>query len=250
MMGRIHSTESFGTVDGPGVRFVIFLQGCPMRCLFCHNPDTWETEGGELRSADELLAAYRRNKSFYKSGGITVTGGEPLLQIEFVTELFQKAKAEGIHTCLDTSGVTFDPGNPERVAQFERLHEVCDLVLLDIKLLDGRRHRELTGCKNEQILAYARFLSEQKKPVWIRRVVVPGLTDGEEELRALGRLLAELHNVKALDVLPYHTLGEPKYKKLGVPYPLEGVPQLPKEEAVKAREIVLKAYREAREEQR
>ena len=171
-------------------------------------------------------------------------GGEPLLQIEFVTELFQRAKAEGIHTCLDTSGVTFAPEDEARMERFERLHEVCDLVLLDLKLMDERRHGELTGCKNEQILAYAKFLSERKKPVWIRRVVVPGLTDGEGELAALGRFLAELSNVRALEILPYHTLGVSKYEKLGLAYPLAGVPQMSKEEAAKARAVVLRAYRE------
>lgn len=246
MKGRVHSTESFGTVDGPGVRFVVFLQGCPMRCLYCHNPDTWDPAEGTERTAEELLEEYERHKNFYKKGGLTVTGGEPLLQIDFVTELFEKAKGRNIHTCLDTSGVTFSPENAERMEKFERLHAVTDLVMLDIKTVDHALHEKLTGQKNENILAYARWLSERKLPIWIRHVVTPGWTDREEELVQLGQFLAQLHNVKALDMLPYHTMGEVKYKRLGIPYPLAGVPALNSDAAAAAKQIVLRAYREAR----
>ena len=177
--GRVHSVESFGTVDGPGVRFVVFLQGCPMRCLYCHNPDTWDPGGGVPTTVEELLAQYARNEAFYRKGGITVTGGEPLLQIEFVTALFREAKRRGIHTCLDTSGATFRPEDAAALAQFDALCAVTDLVLLDIKQTDPAAHRRLTGRENGNILAFARYLAQKEVPVWVRHVVVPGLTDSE-----------------------------------------------------------------------
>lgn len=245
MQGRIHSQESFGTVDGPGVRYVVFMQGCPLRCMYCHNPDTWVASGGTLMTAEEILAEYDKKKAFYSRGGLTVTGGEPLLQIEFVTELFEKAKEKGIHTCLDTSGITFREQSAQ-LERFDRLIAVTDLVLLDIKNIFDEEHITLTGQSNLPVLAFARYLSDKGIPVWIRHVVVPGITDRQEELEELGRFLARLHNVKALDVLPYHTMGEVKYEELGVAYPLKGVPELPKEEALRAREIILGAYREAR----
>ena len=184
--GRVHSVESFGTVDGPGVRFVVFLQGCPMRCLYCHNPDTWDPGGGVPTTVEELLAQYARNEAFYRKGGITVTGGEPLLQIEFVTALFREAKRRGIHTCLDTSGATFRPEDAAALAQFDALCAVTDLVLLDIKQTDPAAHRRLTGRENGNILAFARYLAQKEVPVWVRHVVVPGLTDSEAGWNALG----------------------------------------------------------------
>lgn len=241
--GRVHSTESFGTVDGPGIRYVIFLQGCPMRCLYCHNPDSWEINAGTERSVNELLAEYETQKSFYRGGGITVTGGEPLLQIDFVTALFEEAKKRGIHTCVDTSGVTFIP---EQTEAFDRLVQVTDLVMLDIKQIDTAAHRELTGHSNQRILAFAKYLERKKVPVWIRYVVVPGYTDRTEDLKALGHFLAALTNVKALDVLPYHDMGKAKYEAMAMKYPLEGVKPLSKEQAVQAREVILSALREAR----
>lgn len=243
--GRIHSVESFGTVDGPGIRFVVFVQGCPLRCKYCHNPDTWKTTGGTMVTAEELLAQYNRKKAFYKNGGITVTGGEPLLQIEFVTDLFRKAKAEGIHTCIDSSGITFREDDPETLEKFDTLMSVTDLVLLDIKHIESDAHKELTGMKNDNILAFARYLAEKKVPVWVRHVIVPGITDDEEEWKALGRFLATLPNLKALDVLPYHTMGVKKYEALGIDYPLKGVPALTKTEAAKARTVILKSFKEA-----
>lgn len=243
MQGYIHSTESFGTVDGPGIRFVIFLQGCPMRCLYCHNPDTWEPGEGTKRSTDELLNEYESYRPFLKNGGLTVTGGEPLLQIDFVTELFMKAKARGIHTCLDTSGITY---TPEHTEKFDALMKVTDLVMLDIKHIDPQEHKKLTGHSNERILAFARYVSEKKIPLWIRHVVVPGITDKQDYLLALGHFLATLPAVQALDVLPYHTMGRVKYESLGIPYPLEGVEALPKQKAKEARDVILKGIREGR----
>ena len=246
LTGRIHSTESFGTVDGPGIRFVVFMQGCPMRCLYCHNPDTWAPDGGTAMTADELLALYDKNRAFYKRGGLTVTGGEPLLQPEFVAELFCKAHEEGIHTCLDTSGITFSPEHPEKV---DAVLDHTDLVLLDIKEVTADAHRRLTGHGNGNILAFARHLSDRGIPVWVRHVVVPGVTDSPEMHKTLGEFLATLSNVKALDVLPYHTMGEAKYKALGIPYPLAGVPAAEKELAVTARRDILAAYRAAKQNQ-
>lgn len=247
MKGRIHSTESFGTVDGPGVRFVVFTQGCPMRCKYCHNPDTWDPVGGSREmSAEEILEEYEHNKSFYKGGGITVTGGEPLLQIDFVTELFEAAKEKQIHTCLDTSGITFRPDSPELMEKMDRLMKSTDLVMLDIKHIDPQEHISLTGQKNDNILAFAHYVDEKGVTLWIRHVVVPGITDNEVYLKRLGEFIATLRHVKALDVLPYHTMGVTKYKNLGIEYPLEGVPALDKKEAVKAKEIILEAFRAKR----
>ncbi|WP_066720688.1 pyruvate formate-lyase-activating protein [Clostridium sp. Marseille-P299] len=242
MQGRIHSTESFGTVDGPGIRFVVFTQGCPMRCLYCHNPDTWKYEGGTLREADDILKEYDSYKEFLKGGGITVTGGEPLLQIKFIIDLFTKAKKKGIHTCIDTSGVTFRPDNTKEI---DELLEVTDLVLLDIKHIDDEEHKKLTGHSNKNIIEFARYLNKKEKPFWVRQVIVPGITDKEEYLVGLGKFLAELKYVKALDVLPYHTMGITKYEQLGMEYPLKGYESATKEEAIKAKEIILKARKEA-----
>lgn len=251
MIGYIHSTESFGTVDGPGIRFVVFMQGCPMRCLYCHNPDTWRTDGGTPVTAEDLLEQYRKKAPFYKDGGITVSGGEPLLQTEFVTELFTKAKRQNIHTCLDTSGITFRRDHTEKL---DRLLDVTDLILLDIKEIDEDRHRELTGHSNAAILDFARYLNERhqagkKITVWIRHVIVEGFTTDPGEQRRLGEFMATLPNVKALDVLPYHTMGVNKYKELGLEYPLKGMPALDKSVAVQARKNILHAYREARKRQ-
>ena len=249
-MGYIHSIQTFGTVDGPGVRFVVFFQGCPMRCQYCHNPDTWDMGDGKETTVDELLAMYERNKTFYRTGGITATGGEPMQQMEFLIELFTKAKEMGAHTCLDTSGIAFREEWLEFTGQekdfhyerVERLMQVTDLVMLDIKHMDEEAHVDLTGCSNYNIHAFARYLDKIHKPVWVRHVVVPGITYNEEQLKQLGEFLKTLSNVEKLEVLPYHTLGENKYEKLGMEYPLKGVPQLAKEDAVKAEEIILKAW--------
>lgn len=236
MTGYIHSTESFGTVDGPGVRFVVFFQGCPLRCLYCHNPDTWDFKGGREVSSDELLAEYDSYKEFLKSGGITVTGGEPMAQPEFLAELFAKAKAKGIHTCLDTSGIVFNPQSHEKI---DRIIENTDLVMLDIKHIDDEEHRKLTGQSNRNILAFADYLCEKGVELWVRHVVVPGITDNEEYLFKLGEHISHLTNIRALDVLPYHDMGRVKYQNLGLDYPLEGVEPLPKEKAIEARNIIM-----------
>ena len=242
MNGFIHSTESFGTVDGPGVRFVVFLQGCPMRCQYCHNPDTWKLNAGHVRSAQSLIQEYLRNKAFYTKGGITVTGGEALLQIDFLLELFTLAKQNGIHTCLDTSGITFTDGESEYRTKLDRLMEVTNLVMLDIKHIDPQGHKTLTGHSNERILAFARYLDEKQVPVWIRHVVVPGITDDVQLLARLGDFIGGLSNVKALDVLPYHIMGVTKYKELDIPYPLEGVPPATRQQATEAKKVILAAY--------
>ena len=250
MKGYIHSVETFGTVDGPGVRYVVFTQGCPMRCAYCHNPDTWEPCIGEMKDTDEILADFEKYRPYLKDGGITVTGGEPLLQIDFVTELFRKAKAKNVHTCLDTSGITFNRENEEVLAKFVEVLKYTDLVMLDIKHIDDEEHKKLTKQSNKNILDFARFLAEENIPVWIRHVTVPGITYNDEYLRRLGEFLADLPNVKALDVLPYHTMGVPKYEKLGIPYPLEGVEPLEKDKAVRARNLILYTMKMKREEKK
>ena len=232
MEGYIHSTESFGTVDGPGIRFVIFFQGCPMRCLYCHNPDTWTPRTGHTETADALLAQFAHNRAFYKNGGITATGGEPMLQLPFLTELFTKAKAQGIHTCLDTSGICYDPDAPESA---EQLLAVTDLVMLDIKHIDDSAHRRLTGHSNANILAFAQKISDCGVPLWIRHVIVPDWTDSPAEQQQLGYFIGGLQTLRGLDVLPYHDLGKPKYEALGIPYPLADTPPVTKDAAEAAR---------------
>lgn len=239
MIGRIHSFESFGTVDGPGIRFVVFMQGCPLRCQYCHNPDTWEGSDGTEYSASEVAARVARYKNYYgDKGGVTVSGGEPLLQMDFVIELFRLCKAQGITTCADTTGITFNPNDPESVKKHERLLEVCDLFLLDIKHIDLDKHKTLTGLSNERPLAFAKFLSNHGKRVWIRHVLVPTLTDDDEALKKLRAFLDTLTSVEKVEVLPYHTMGEVKYEKLGIPYPLKGVQPPTKERVLNAKRIL------------
>ena len=236
MIGHIHSTESFGTVDGPGVRFVVFFQGCPLRCKYCHNPDTWEFGKGTERTAEELMKEYDSYREFLKSGGITATGGEPLAQPEFLAELFALAKKKGVHTCLDTSAGVYDPKHHEAI---DKALKYTDLVMLDIKHIDSAEHKKLTGFGNENILAFAEHIRDMGIPVWIRHVVVPNITDKREELFALGEYLSTLKNLKALDVLPYHDMAKAKYEQLGLEYPLGDTPPLSKEEAIKAREVIM-----------
>lgn len=221
-VGKIHSIESFGTVDGPGVRFVVFFQGCPMRCLYCHNPDTWDMSLGSEMTADEIIGKMKRNIEFYKKGGITATGGEPLLQLDFLTELFEMAKAEGIHTCLDTSGIAFKDDAPTRV-RFERLLKATDLVMLDIKSTSEEGHLAITSHSCASPRAFARFLCEHGKRMRIRYVLVPGYTDSDADAIALGEYLCGFTNLEKLEILPYHLLGKTKYEALGIAYPLEGV---------------------------
>lgn len=240
MNGFIHSTESFGTVDGPGVRFVVFFQGCPMRCRYCHNPDTWKFSGGREVTVKELMDEYDSYKEFLRSGGITATGGEPLSQPEFLAELFAAAKSKGIHTCLDTSGAVYSPDDHDAI---DRVLQYTDLVMLDIKHIDNDAHKKLTGMGNRNILAFAEHLRELGIPLWIRHVIVPGITDSEDEQFRLGEFISTLSNLKAIDVLPYHDMAKAKYKELGIPYTLEDTPPLPKEEAVKARENIMRGIR-------
>lgn len=248
MKGYIHSIETFGTVDGPGVRYVIFTQGCPMRCKFCHNPDTWQPNIGEQKTTDEIIKDFERYRPFLRNGGITVTGGEPLMQLDFIIELFEKCYEKDIHTCLDTSGIIFNNKNPKLMEKFDRLVRVTNLVMLDIKHIDPEEHLKLTAQPNDQILAFAKYLEENAVPLWIRHVIVPEITYKEEYLYKLGYFIGNLKNLKALDVLPYHTLGISKYEKLGIDYPLKGIPALDKEDAIKAREIILKGLHKRRED--
>ncbi|WP_099469646.1 pyruvate formate-lyase-activating protein [Konateibacter massiliensis] len=248
MNGYIHSIESFGSVDGPGIRFVVFTQGCPMRCLYCHNPDTWALNLGTQMSVDEILKAYEKNISFYKNGGLTVSGGEPLVQIDFLIELFEAAKAKNIHTCLDTSGITYNEHSSELMAKFDRLMAVTDLVMLDIKHINPEEHLKLTKQQNTQILKFARYLDTKKVDIWIRHVVVPTITDNEKYLFDLGYFIGDLKHLKALDVLPYHTMGKEKYKELGMEYPLADLKDMDKEDAVKAKKHIIDGIKKRRAE--
>ena len=244
--GRIHSVESMGTVDGPGIRFVVFVQGCPMRCAYCHNPDTWKESGGTLVTVERLVDEFEGNRAFYRNGGITVSGGEPLLQPEFVGDLFRAMHENPrgrVHTCLDTCGYAYDPEHPER---FEGLLAETDLVLLDIKHADPGAHRDLTGRSPGRIVAFGEELARRRVPAVIRHVVVPGITDSVEECRLLGRLIAPWGNVVGLEMLPYHTLGVEKYERLGIPYRLAGVPQMDKARIPELRSAVRQAMAEER----
>lgn len=269
-IGLIHSIESFGTVDGPGTRYVVFFQGCPMRCKYCHNPDTWPTAGitevlaspphmadapasaaspaqgadsPAAMTVDEVLSGYRRQAAFYRNGGITATGGEPLLQLPFLTALFRQAKAEGIHTCLDTSGILYRAG---RQAEYDALFSCTSLVLLDLKHSDPKGHLELTGQEQAPVLAFAAALAERSIPVIVRHVVVPGITYNKKQLTALGRLIGAWGNLAGLEVLPYHTMGAAKYSALGIPCPLADTPALGKEEAAAAKRLILAGIKETR----
>ena len=223
MIGHIHSTESFGAADGPGVRFIVFMQGCHMRCRYCHNPDTWKMDGGDEVTADEILKRALRFKPYWgKDGGITISGGEPLLQIDFVIELFKKAKELGINTCIDTGGNPFTKEEPF-CSKFEELMKYTDLLLLDLKEINPTRHKDLTGFDNSNIIEMAKYLSEINKPVWIRHVLVPEHSDFDEDLDALGDFIDTLSNVDRVEILPYHTLGKFKWENLGIPYTLESI---------------------------
>ena len=202
LLGNIHSIETCGTVDGPGIRFVVFMQGCPMRCLYCHNPDSWSLDKNKTMTVDEILKKYDGVKEFCK-GGITVSGGEPLLQIDFLTQLFEKADELGIHTALDTSGIMFKPNNTQKI---DHLLDHTKLVLLDIKHIDNDEHIKLTGHSNINILKFAKYLDSKNIPVWIRHVVAPTITDNKVYLEQLGKFLSELKNIQALDILPYHNM--------------------------------------------
>jgi len=226
--GKIHSFETFGAVDGPGVRFIVFLSGCPFRCVYCHNPDTWaKPPAFEMTAADVAAKALRYRSYWRDNGGVTVSGGEPMLQAEFVAELFDLVHKAGATTCLDTSAALFPPDgdlvSTESGRALRRLLDATDTVLLDIKHIDDAKHRAITGSGNAAPLACAKYLAEIGKRVWIRHVLVPGWTDGEDDLRRLGDFIRSLGNVERVDVLPYHVLGVHKWHDLGLQYALEGV---------------------------
>ena len=236
--GRVHSVESFGSVDGPGVRYIVFLQGCHMRCKYCHNPETWSMEGGELMTAQEVFdKAYRYRNYWKNNGGITVSGGEAMLQMEFVTELFKLAKNENVHTTLDTSGNPFTMEEPFK-SQFDELMKVTDLFMLDIKHIDDEKHKQITGWTNSNILQLARYLSDNGKDMWIRHVLVPGYTDDENDLIRLRDFVKSLKTVQRFEVLPYHTLGVFKWENLGIPYSLSDVMPPDRDQIKRANDIL------------
>lgn len=232
VLGNIHSYESFGTVDGPGIRYVVFLQGCPLRCKFCHNPDTWDIVGNnKLVSPKEVFDELVKYKNFFKkNGGLTVSGGEPLLQSDFILELFKMCKKNNINTALDTSGYIFNN-------KVKEVLEYTDLVLLDIKCIDEKIYKDLTGVELKNTLNFLDYLKEIKKDVWIRHVIVPGITDDEKLLTKLAKYLEKFENIKKVELLPYHTLGVFKYKELKINYPLLGTKPLSEERLLIAKKI-------------
>ena len=231
--GRIHSIETFGTLDGPGIRFVVFMQGCPLRCIYCHNRDTWDVSAGKEYTLDEIVDEMQKYTGFFESsgGGITVTGGEPTLQAEFVTRLFKRCRELNIHTALDTSGFV----DLDRV---EELLGYTDLILLDIKHAIDEKHRKITGVGNEKIKKFAMYTMQKAIPVWIRYVLIPGLTDGEEDLKEAAEFIKQLKNVEKVEVLPYHNMGVYKWEKLGEEYELKDVKE-PTDEQVKHSKKIL-----------
>ena len=231
---KVHSIESFGTVDGPGIRFVLFLQGCHLQCKYCHNRDTWDMNGGEYKSVDEIIEKINRYKNYMllSGGGVTVTGGEPLLQASFLLELFKKLKENGISTCIDTSGMVVLTDLIKEVLKY------TDLVLLDIKHIDDEKCKELVGFSNKKELEFAKYLSENNINMWIRQVLVPGYTDNEQDLIRLKEFLKTLKTVKKVQILPYHSMGKFKWEKLGQKYPLEGVRDANQEDVERVKKIL------------
>lgn len=239
MNGRIHSIETCGTVDGPGLRYVIFTQGCLLRCQFCHNPDTWKLNKGKEMSVEEVIHDIKTYLPFFQAsgGGVTVSGGEPLLQLEFLIELFKECKKLGIHTTIDSSGGCFSR-SPQFMEKLEELLPLTDLVLLDIKEIDPVKHKDLTGLSNDHILDFAQYLAEKKVPVWIRHVLVPTISDNDEDLTKLSEFIKTLNNVEKIEVLPYHKLGIYKWESLGLEYKLKHI-EPPTDERVRNAEKIL-----------
>ncbi len=246
IQGKINSIETFGAVDGPGVRYIVFLQGCRMRCQYCHNPETWgdSAEGSYLESPQKTFEKAWRYHNYWKNGGgITVSGGEALLQMDYVTELFRLCKEKGVHTALDTAGQPFSEDQLV-LSKFDELMKLTDLFILDLKEINREKHKKLTGWVNDTILDLAVYLAVQRKKMWIRHVLVPGITTDEEDLKKLRAFLDHLQVIcpdciERVEVLPYHTMGIAKYEKLGIPYPLEGV-QPPTAEEIRRAEEILK----------
>ncbi|MFD0710655.1 pyruvate formate-lyase-activating protein [Paenibacillus sp. GCM10027626] len=239
MKGRIHSIETFGTVDGPGIRFVLFMQGCALQCQYCHNPDTWDTSTGRHMTVEDVLAEIEPYLPYYRNsgGGITVTGGEPTLQAPFVAQLFAACKERfGLHTAIDSSGFC----EPEHAAQ---LLSYTDLVLLDLKIIDRDKHQRLTSQPNDRILRFAQLLQRLNKPTWIRHVLVPGVTDDAADLQQLGAMIGRMDNVVKFELLPYHRMGVYKWQQLGRSYPLEGVPAPTEEQVMRAGQIISAAQK-------
>ncbi|MCR5558502.1 MAG: pyruvate formate lyase-activating protein [Butyrivibrio sp.] len=236
--GAIHSIETFGSVDGPGIRFIIFLKGCNLRCKYCHNADTWDPKSEDMRTADEILDFAERYRGYWgEEGGITVSGGEPLLQIDFLLELFKKAKERGINTCIDTAVQPFTRQEPF-FSKFNELLKYTDLMLLDIKHIDREEHIKLTGLPNDNIKDCFEYLSEIGQPIWIRHVLVPGITDDDEYLKKTREFIEKLSNVQRIEVLPYHSMGQHKFEAMGIKYQLEGVQSPAKERVENAYNIL------------
>ena len=230
--GRIHSIETCGTVDGPGIRFVIFTQGCPLRCLYCHNPDCRHPMGGEEVTVEALIDQIQKYHSYmaFSGGGVTVTGGEPLMQPEFVREIFRRCRELGIHTALDTSGYV-------NLEVAKSVLDVVDLVLLDIKSFDRETYRQVTSVSLEPTLNFARYLSDIEKNTWIRFVLVPNLTNATENVEGLAKFISRLKTVEKVEILPFHKMGEYKWQQLGYDYQLHNTPPASPEDVEKAREI-------------
>ena len=241
-LGYVHSIETFGSVDGPGIRFVVFMQGCRLRCAFCHNPDTWNIGGGTPYTAQELIDQAVDYQAYWgDEGGITVSGGEPLLQIDFILELFKLAKEKGSHTAIDSCGGPFTREDPF-FSVYDELMQYTDLVLMDIKHINNEFHKKYTMAENTNILEMARDLAERDIPMWIRHVLVPEHSDFDEDLEALSDFIQSLGSaVKNVEVLPYHKLGVYKYKELGIPYRLEGI-EPPTKDRVENANRILKTY--------
>lgn len=230
---KVHSIESFGTVDGPGIRFVLFLQGCNLKCKYCHNRDTWDINGGEYKSLDDIFEKIIKYKSYIcPNGGVTVTGGEPLLQFKFLTELFERLKKENIHTCIDTSGMV------ALTDDIKYLLSLTDLVLLDIKHINSEKCKDLVGFNNERELNFARFLSDNNVHMWIRQVLIPGYTDNEDDLLKLKNFIDSLKTVDKVEILPYHDMGKFKWKQLGFNYELENIRPVTDEDIIRAKKIL------------